>query len=184
MADVVVGLSLGHTDVHRQDGLRTLERLDLRLFIHRKYNRVLRRVDVETDDIADLLDELRVVRDLETSDNVRLEPKGLPDPANGRVTHARSLGHRTGAPVRATFRFRLESLDDDLLDVLVGELPRSSRTRFIQEPLEPPFDEAVAPLSDGLVRHAQLLRNCEVAGVILGARKDELRSLGESSVGP
>jgi hypothetical protein len=34
MAHVVVGPTLGLAEVHRQDGLRALERLDLRLLVH------------------------------------------------------------------------------------------------------------------------------------------------------
>jgi hypothetical protein len=55
--------------------LGTLERLNLAFFIDAQHHRVIRRIEVETDDVAHLLDELRVGRELEASGAVRLDPE-------------------------------------------------------------------------------------------------------------
>jgi hypothetical protein len=57
----------------RQAGLRAIERLDLALLIDQEYQRLVRRVEVEADDVLYLLDEALVVRQLEGLHQVRLE---------------------------------------------------------------------------------------------------------------
>ena len=47
MAHVVVSPSLGLADVHRQDRLRALQRLDLRLLVHREDHGIRRRSHVQ-----------------------------------------------------------------------------------------------------------------------------------------
>jgi hypothetical protein len=51
--------------LHRQPRLGAVERLDLRFLIDRQHQRVLRRVDIETDDILHLGGKPGVVRQLE-----------------------------------------------------------------------------------------------------------------------
>src|SRR5450759_346362 len=50
-------------------------------------------------DCSDLLDELRVRRELERFGDVRLETKRSPDATNGRAAHAGVRRHRARAPV-------------------------------------------------------------------------------------
>ena len=54
MPQVVVGPSFGVSDVHRQDRLRALERLDLGFLVDREHDRIVRRVHVQPDHIAHL----------------------------------------------------------------------------------------------------------------------------------
>jgi hypothetical protein len=63
---VVVRPALGLADIDRQDGLRSLQRLDLRLLVDREDHRIRRRRHVQADDVPNLLHELRIRRDLET----------------------------------------------------------------------------------------------------------------------
>jgi hypothetical protein len=60
--------------LQRQARFRSIERLNLALFIHRKHNGVRWRIDIEPDDIAQFVDELRIVRELELPDAMRLKP--------------------------------------------------------------------------------------------------------------
>ena len=69
----------------RQAGLRTVERLDLALFVDREHQRLVRRIEVEADDILHLLDEPLVVRQLESLHTVRLEFVRLPDALHAGV---------------------------------------------------------------------------------------------------
>ncbi len=78
VADVVVAAPLRHTRHQRQHRRRAVERLDLRLLIDTKHHRCLRRVQVQADDVAHLVDELRIGRELERLRLVRLEPERPP----------------------------------------------------------------------------------------------------------
>ena len=49
VADVVVGPPLRLAEIHRQKRLRMLERLNLRLFVHREHDGVCRRGHVQAD---------------------------------------------------------------------------------------------------------------------------------------
>ena len=63
VADVVVGAPLGHAGHHRQHRRRAVQRLDLALLVHAQHQRLLGRVQIQPDDVADLVDELRIVAD-------------------------------------------------------------------------------------------------------------------------
>lgn len=142
LPDVVVGTSLGLADVHRQDGLRALQHLDLRLLVDREDDRIRRRRHVQPDDHPNLFHELRIRRDLETFGAMRLQSERPPDAADHRVTDARRLGHRPGAPVRLAGRRRLERLHDDGLDLLIGDRAGRADARLVIQPLEPTRDES------------------------------------------
>jgi hypothetical protein len=60
-----VGLALGHAWHQRQDRRRALERSDLGLLIDAEGHRGFGRIQVEPDDVSDLVDELRIGRELE-----------------------------------------------------------------------------------------------------------------------
>ena len=56
-----------------------------RFLIDAEHQRLFRRIQIEPDDVADLVDEVRVGADLEGVDQVRFEPERLPDPAHRRL---------------------------------------------------------------------------------------------------
>jgi hypothetical protein len=56
VANVIVRPSFGLPDVHRQDRLRTLERLDLGFLVEREYGGIRRRIHIEPHDVAHFLD--------------------------------------------------------------------------------------------------------------------------------
>ena len=64
MSFVVVGHRAGAALLHRQAGLRAVERLDLRLFVDREDDGMGGRIDIKPDHVAQLVDELRVVESL------------------------------------------------------------------------------------------------------------------------
>ncbi len=49
------------TEAERQDGLGAFKRLDLHLFVNAQHNRMIRRIEVEPDDVFDL-ECARVIR--------------------------------------------------------------------------------------------------------------------------
>ena len=165
MPHVVVGPTFGLAEIHRQDRLRALERLDLGLLVDREDDRVGRRCHVQPDDIPDLVDELRVGRQLERLGAVRLQPEGPPDAADHRVTDAGRLRHRARAPMRLARRRRLQRLHDDGLDLLIGDRAWRADPRFVVQPLEPALDELPAPLRHRRLRRPQAARHGRVRGV-------------------
>ena len=64
---VVVRRALGHAGQHRQDRRGAIERLDLGLLVHAQHDRALRRGEIQADDVADLVDEQRVLGQLPAS---------------------------------------------------------------------------------------------------------------------
>ena len=82
---VVVGGALGDPRAHRQDRRGPIQRLDLGLLIHAQHHGPLGRVEVQPDDIADLLDEQRVLRQLPGLLAVGLQPERPPDPRHRRL---------------------------------------------------------------------------------------------------
>jgi hypothetical protein len=69
------------------------QRLDLALLVHTEHDRRFGRVQIEPDDVVDLLHEQRIVAHLESVCSVRLELKGLPDPADRGLAQPTALGH-------------------------------------------------------------------------------------------
>lgn len=113
--NVIMRVSFGLADVHRQDRLRPLERLEQRFLVVRERHRIVRRGHVQTHDIANLLDQLRVRRDLERLADVRFEGQtcarcarwscGLGPPAPPSC--ACSNAFRQAAPTPGSSRSRL-----------------------------------------------------------------------------
>jgi hypothetical protein len=70
-------LAMGHrpgaTLFHWPAGLGAVERLDLALFIDREDDGMSGRIDIETDDVAQLVDEVRVGGEFELFHPVRLQ---------------------------------------------------------------------------------------------------------------
>ena len=81
---VVVWAALRIPDAQRQDRRGAVQRLDRTLFIDAEHQRAIRRIEVEPDDFAHLVNEQRILREFEGLDPMRLQPRGPPDPP--RVT--------------------------------------------------------------------------------------------------
>ena len=99
VALVVVGHRPGTAFLHRQAGLGAVERLDLRLFVEREDDGMGGRIDIKPDNIAQLVDELRVVGELELVDPVRLETMRAPDALDGTRADTDGFRHHSSSPV-------------------------------------------------------------------------------------
>src|SRR6516162_1849948 len=100
----VMGHRPAFTGLERQARLRAVERLDLALLVDRDDHRVLGRVHVETDDVLDLLGELRIIGALEGANAVRLQPMRHPQALHGAQAHADGFGHGTAGPMGGVAR--------------------------------------------------------------------------------
>jgi RHS repeat-associated protein len=101
VALVVVGHAGGNAGTKRQDRLGAIERLDLRLLVHRQHQRPLRRIEVQADDVRHLAVELGIAAELEGLDPMRLQVVLLPDALHRHVAEADLAREAPGAPVRA-----------------------------------------------------------------------------------
>src|SRR6516162_6948366 len=88
MPHVAVCATLGYTRHHRQDRLLAIECLDLALLIDAEDEGSVGRGKVQTDNIAHLVDEQRIVRQLERLATVWLQAERSPHPADCGVGKA------------------------------------------------------------------------------------------------
>ena len=112
--------------------------------------------EIEPDDVSHLVDELRIRRELERLDLMRLEREGPPDAADRALAHPGRRRHRPCRPVRRIGRQLLERLDDHPLDVVVADRARLSRPRLVMQAVEAAPREPAPPLANRRTRTAQL----------------------------
>ena len=88
---VVVGHRSGPPFLHRQARLGAIQRLDLTLFVNREHQRLVRRIQVEANDIPHLVDKLLVVRQFEFLGQMGLQAMCSPDALNARRAQPTTL---------------------------------------------------------------------------------------------
>ena len=194
VALVIMGHRRAPSLFQRPAGLGAVKRLNLRLFVDREHHRMRRRGHIEADDVRELLDEGRIVRQLEAAPAMGAEAVRLPDRLHRRGGDAGDLRHRAQRPVgRLMWRRRLRQ-PDDLGHALRRDPRLAGRTGLVMqqavgavghEPLLPAPDaglrlagpghdggcpEAVAAQQDDPCPPDMFLR-------ALGVRDDRLQSL-------
>jgi len=87
---VVMRAPLGDPGLERENRGASIQRLNLTLFIDAEHERAIRWIEIQPDDVADLLDKLRIFREFERLDAMRLQPERAPNPRNRRLTEAPS----------------------------------------------------------------------------------------------
>ena len=125
------------------------------LLIDAQHHGMVRRVDVQADNVANLLNHQRVGRQLEGLAMVKTQPEGPPDATDGHATEAHRPCKRAGAPVRSAGRGRLQRGDDALFDLVVGHTVRgvpgrgSSRHRGVARVARPLLEAIGVLRGDG-----------------------------------
>src|SRR6202008_4764769 len=82
-----------------QAGLSAIEGLALALLVKAEHDRMGRRIDIEADDIAQLVDELRIIRQFEPAHPMGLQAVSAPDALDGADADADRLSHHGAGPV-------------------------------------------------------------------------------------
>src|SRR5512135_2264543 len=162
VTDVVVGPALDLPRPQRQNRLRAIQSLDLRLLIDAEHHGPIGRIQVQAHDVAHLFDEQWVCRELEAFATVGPQPKCAPDPRDAAPAQASPLGQRTSTPVRGVLGLALQSQRHHTLNGRIGDLARRTRPRLVQKSVYAALDETPAPTPDGLTKNAQPLRNLSV----------------------
>ena len=155
VAGVVVGAFLRHAGHHRQHRLGPVECLDLRLLVDAEHDGFVRRVEVETDDVAYLVDELRVGGEFEGFGAVGFELERFPDPSDRGFTEPGLFGHRRPGPMGGVFRGGFQGVGEDLFHLLVGDLPRGTGPGLVDQAVQAMLDEAGSPFAHGRPGHPQ-----------------------------
>jgi hypothetical protein len=185
MTYVIRSAALGLAGAHRQQRLTAVQRLNLGFLVHAQHQRPIRRMEVQTHDVAHLFNEQRILGELEALDPVRLQPKSPPDTADRALTKPTALGHGTRAPVRCISRRALQGKPYHTFNLRVTDLARCPRTWLVQQTVQPPFQETLAPFADGLRRHSEFARYHDV-GISCHTLKHDPRPLRQRlrSLGP
>ena len=120
-------------------------------------------MQVQTHDVAYLLDEQRIARQLEGLATMRLQTERTPDAAYRRRAQPTRLGHRARAPMRSTCRDRLQGLHHHPLHVVVPNRAWRSRSRLVHQTIAAGAQKPPPPLADGTTGGAQFAGYLQVA---------------------
>src|SRR4030095_3324694 len=139
---------------HRKNWLLAIEGLNLRLLIDTHDERLVGWIKIQSDDIANLLDEQRILRQLERLRPMGLQCEGSPDSAYSSLAEPASLRHRSSAPMCGVLRFCLKRKTEDTFNISIGNLARGSGTGFVKQPIHAPREKALTPTADHLSCHS------------------------------
>ncbi len=134
--------------MQRQQRLRAIQGLDLGLLVQADDGGVLRRTQVQADDVADLLLGFGIGTEFESLDAVRFETVLLPNPMHGAVRKAGPVREFASTPVREPTGRGLERQRDDLSDFPLLDLPGSTRPGTVAQPRHALLREAAADATD------------------------------------
>jgi len=102
----------------------------------------------------------RVSANLEVVDQVWLQSEGFPDPAHRGFRQSGLVGHRRARPVCCVGRLPVQRRGHHLLDLLVADPPRRSRSRPIGQPVQSTHQEPLSPFAHGLLRYPSSAPTC------------------------
>lgn len=184
---IVMGHGPAPPLLHGQPGLGAIQGLDLILLVRTEDQGFVGRIEIESDHIRRLLDELRVSPELEGACLMRLEAMELPDAVDGFGAHPHHRSQRPGRPMSGgQWRGRCRQ-GHNALDRGGPNRGRPARARCILFNAGPPVcRKACPPAAHTLPVGVQLCRDSRVHEVsrrpqhILGAQDHT----GESPTSP
>jgi len=130
---VVVRPPFGDARHHRQDRLFAVQGLDLAFLVEAENKRPVGRREVKADDIAHLVDEQRITRQLEGLATVWLQAERRPHPADRRMREAGLSRHRTDRPVRRVRGRGAQRPLDHRGNLIVVDGSRSARASLVEQ---------------------------------------------------
>ena len=134
------------------------------------------RIDIKPDHVAQLVDELRVVGELELPDAVRLETMRAPDALDGTRADADDFRHHRGSPVgRLDGRIGLGKRDDPLGYIRSEWWDTRGSCLIAQEAVVTRLHEAFLPAPHTGLRLAGLVHDLMGADAVR-AQQDDLSS--------
>ena len=174
VADVAVRHAFDVAQPQGQEGLGALQGLALALLVDAQDQGMVGWIQVEANDVADLLDEEGIGRELEVLLPMGLEVERGPEALDRGLGDPGGLGHGTAGPVRAAVGgLGLERLPDQCHDGVVRDGARPSRAVLVVEAHEALGTEALAPLADRLAADADPFRHRRIVQA-LGTQEHDL----------
>jgi len=180
VALVIVGHRLRPSLLQRQTRLGTIKRLNLTLLVAAQHQRMFRGRHVQPHDVFELLHELRVARDLEAVHEVRLQPMGLPVPADGAGGHTQLRGHLARAPVCGRFRLALRGQFHQPLHIHLGRWRPARQVAF--DARKARLNVALTPARNLNAPHAESFGNFLVLQALRG-QQHNVRALRKPHAG-
>lgn len=162
IASVVMGAPFSLSGAHRQNGLSTIQRLNLGLLIDAQDQSTLGRIEVQAHNVPDFLNKERIRGELEGLATMRLQGKGAPDTTDRTLAQPGGCRHRTGAPVGRISRGGFQCHGDHSFYILIRDGSRGTGPWFVQQAVQPIHNEPTPPLADGLPRHLKRLGHLAV----------------------
>ena len=153
VAFVVVGHGAQTSFFHRQTRLGAVKGLDLAFLINGKHDGVGWRIDIETNDIPQFTDEVRIARELELPKAMGLQTMRSPDTPDRAFTDTNRRGHHQSRPMgRLGVRVRQRQCHDAVGHV-GGQGRNARRARFVpQKAINAFFHETLLPTPDAGLR--------------------------------
>jgi hypothetical protein len=172
---VVVGLRPAAAPLQREAWLRAIEGLDLALLVDAQHQRLVRRIQIQSDDVGQLLEEVFVAAQLEGLDPMRLEVVTLPDSLDGGLAEPLGPRQRACAPVRRRGGRGVQCGVNDRADLLHRHPRRAAGPRRIL--FQPRDAQGQKPFAPQLHRRSGDLqgRGDVLAGDFVGGHRDDLR---------
>jgi hypothetical protein len=148
VAVVLEAVAFGASGRERQDGIETIQSLNGGLLIDAEHGRVLRRAQIEAEDVGRFAFELGIVADHVAFETVGFEARFLPNAMHGVFADAQRRGEFATAPVRGPVaRFSPRGAQN------AGPQGGSQHTGFLAgmtgvHAIEPVVQEAPFPAND------------------------------------
>jgi hypothetical protein len=159
-----------------QHGLHALERLYLALLVHAQYQRVIRWVQIQADDISDFFNEERIVRELGALGAMRLQPKERHITMHGALREARLSGQATSRPMGFASWLGLQRGVHQDRDLLLGGATRPTRLHLVVQSGQSVFRISGAPHRHRRAAHSIPTRNGSVSvSPAIGQTQNNLR---------
>jgi len=155
MPHIAVRAPFRNTRHHRQDRLLAIECLDLAFLIDAENKGSVRWGQIKADDVAYLVDEQRIARQLECLAAVRLQAERRPHSADRGVGKARVRSHRADRPVRRVGRRRTQRSLDHGRNLIVVDGARASRAGFVKQAITAILQKSASPLANGVFMNAE-----------------------------
>ena len=156
MPVVLEAVAFGASRRERQDGIETIQGLNGGLLIDAEHGRVLRRVQIEAEDVGGFAFELGIVAGHVAFETVRLQARFLPNAMHGVFADAQHGGQFAATPVRGPVAgFSPRGRQD------AGAQSGSQHTGLLAgmigvQSLESVLPEALLPANDGGRRGLEL----------------------------
>jgi len=141
---VIMGMPFHLPGLKWQQGLSSIQSLNLTLFVNRKHQCILWGVQIQSHDINNLRNQLRVVAIFKGLNPVRLKLCSLPNTMNCHMTDIHLFSQRASAPVGGILRLAKGS-SHDLLNLLFADGGRATWFRNILQPVKALLEESPFP---------------------------------------